>query len=152
MLFIVNSRSRQDISRRHSSILSFELDFVNSKKAPLFYSKSYFYNKIARRPLSSDNLNCLIERKRELENEITPLLLKNLKNDVWPLEDPKLYKKVQSYIEFSSYLLSIMSAKKFIKTFSMTISDNIRILAENYETRNFKRPEPLVDRNKIKNI
>jgi len=150
-MFFINSRSRQDIRRRHNSKLLFEFDFVNNKKAPSFCLKFYSHNKLARRPSSSNSLNLFIERKRELEQEITPLLLKNLKNNVWPLEDPKLHKKVKDYIELSNYLMSIMSATKFIKTFSITISNNIKILAEDYEKRNSKRPKPLVDRTKMKN-
>lgn len=150
MFVIINSKSRQDIRRRHNSKLFFEFDFVNNKKAPSFCLNSYSHNKLAQRPLSSNSLNLFFERKRELEREITPLLLKNLKNNVWPLKDSTLYKKVKDYIELYNYSMSIMSAQKFIKTFSITIQNNIKILAENYEERNSKRPKPLIDRNKMK--
>jgi len=43
-----------------------------------------------------------------------------------------------------------MSSKKFIKSFSININDNCKILAENYEMINSKRPKPLVDRERIK--
>nr|WAK85005.1 hypothetical protein and HNH endonuclease [Amicula sp. isolate GU52X-4 cfCalB7] len=47
--------------------------------------------------------------------------------------------------------MSIMSAQKFIKTFSISVSKNIKILADDYEKRNLKRPKPFADRNKMKN-
>ena len=151
MFIVISSRSRQDIRRRHNSkLFFFKFDFVNNKKAPFFCLNFYSRNKLAQRPLSSNSLNSFFERKRELEREITPLLLKNLKNNIWPLKDFILYKKVKDYIELYNYLMSIISAQKFIKTFSITIPNNIKILAENYEERNSKRPKPLVDRNKMK--
>nr|AVR57659.1 hypothetical protein [Halamphora calidilacuna] len=151
MLFFINNRSRRSIGRRHSLILFIKLDFVNNKKAPFFHLKFHFQNKITQRPFSSQSLNNLFERKRELENELTPLLLKNLKNNIWPLENPQIFEAVKNYIELSTYLLSVISAKKFIKSFATTSIDGKKILADDYEARNSKRPKPLVDRDKIKN-
>ena len=44
--------------------------------------------------------------------------MKNLKNNTWPLENSQIFQKIRDYIQLSNYLLSLMSAKKFIKTFS----------------------------------
>ena len=149
-----NNRSRQDLRRRRNSVSSLrkiEFDSVNTRKALIRSLQFHFRNSIVRRPFSSQTFKTLFEQKRELENEITPLLLKCLKNNVWPLENPQLYKTVKDYVELSSYLLSIMSSQKFIKTFSTTLLDGSKILAEEYETRNYKRPKPLVRRKAIKN-
>lgn len=149
-----NIRSRQDLRRRRnlvSSLRSIEFDFVNTRKALTRGLPLCFRNSIVRRPFSSQTFKTFIKQKRELENEITPLLLKCLKKNLWPLENPQLYKTVKDYVELSTYLLSIMTSQKFIKTFSTTLSDGSKVLAQEYETRNHKRPKPLVNRKAIQN-
>lgn len=151
--FFRNSRSRRNFKRRRNPIsLSWEtrFDFANSIEALTMKSK-YFQTQFVRRPFCSQALNTIIKQKRELERETTPLILKSLKNNIWPLENSKLDTAVKNYVKLSSYLLSIMSSKKFIKTFSITLSDGSKILADNFETRNSKRPKPLVNREAMKN-
>jgi retron-type reverse transcriptase len=149
-----NIRSRQDLRRRRnsiSSLRSIEFDSVNTRKALTRGLLFYFRNSIVRRPFSSQTFKTFIKQKRELENQTTPLLLKCLKKNLWPLENPQLCETVKDYVEFSTYLLSIMTSNKFIKTFSTTFLDGSKILAEEYETRNYKRPKPLVNRKAIQN-
>lgn len=145
------NKSRQGIGRRHNSIVLFGFDSANNRKALFLYLKFYFQNKIVRRNLSSQTLDTIIEHKRELEKKLTPLILKDLKKNNWPLEKDLLFNEVKKYNELSTYLLSIMSSRKFIKSFSLNMDDDCRILAEDYEAINTKRPKPLVDREKIKN-
>lgn len=149
-----NIRSRQDLRRRRnsgSSLQSIEFDSVNTRKALTRGLLLCFQNSIVRRPFSSQAFKTFIKQKRELENEVTPLLLKCLKKNLWPLENPQLYKTVKDYVELSTYLLSIMTSQKFIKTFSTSFLDGSKILAKEYETMNQKRPKPLVNRKAIQN-
>lgn len=143
-------RSRQDIRRRHNPTILVRIDSVNSRKA--FPLEFCFKNKKIQKHFSSQALKTIIELKRELEQKLTPLILKNLNNNVWPLEDFQLSKEVKGYIDVSIYLLSIMSSRKFVKSFSISINGNYKILTDNYETINTKRLNPSVDKKKIRDL
>lgn len=92
-------------------------------------------------------MNSTIKHKRELEQKLTPLLIKYLNNSTWPLENFQWVKKIKNYIKTSNYTLSIMSASKFIQTFSLNINDNFKVLAENYKNSKY-----FLNREKIKNV
>ena len=110
----------------------------------------YSQNKIVRRNLSSLPLNKMVKFKRELEQNLTPRILDNLKKNIWPLQNPQIKEKIKEYINISNYLLAIMSSQKFIKSFAINYNENDKILAENYEPVNAKRPRPLINRELIK--
>lgn len=140
-------KGRQDISRRHISVLITEFDPINNRKA-LTPNK---YNKITRRTLSLKSLNEIIKFKRELEHTLTPVILGHLKNQTWPLENPQLAKGIKEYIKISYQLISIITSIKFIRSFSINMNKGSKILADNYRVINSKRLEPLIDRSSMKN-
>ena len=74
-----------------------------------------------------------------------------MKNNIWPLQNSQINKGIKKYINTSSYLLAIMSSKKFITSFSIDYNENSKILAEHYEPVNTKKPKPLINRELIKN-
>lgn len=141
-------RSRQNIKRGHNSVLQIGFDPVNTKKAQIL--RFYFQTILVWRPLSSPALVTIVERKKELEEKLTLSILKDLKNNTWPLENSQLFKEVENYITISTSLLSILSSKKFIRSFSIKIVTNGEIKAGDYKPINNKRPCPLVDRKWMK--
>jgi hypothetical protein len=92
------------------------------------------------------------EFKRELELNLTPKILDNLNNNIWPLHDPVINKGVKTYINISTYLLAVLSSMKFINTFSINYNEDSKILADNYEPLNTKRPLPLINRDSLKDL
>ena len=140
------TKIKQDIKRRHNLINKTRFDFVNSKKAPIYRLNFNFQNNTVRRHFNSQELNFLIEHKRELKKKFTPIILKNFNNNTWPLDNPQIFKEIKNYIELSNYLISVLTAKKFIKSFSLKINNKYKILTEDS-----KHPEPFVNRQKLKN-
>jgi hypothetical protein len=112
--------------------------------------KFYSQNKIVCRNLNSLPLNKMVELKRKLEQNLTPRILDNLKKNIWPLQNSQIKERIKEYINISNYLLAIMSSQKFIKSFVINYNEKDKILAENYEPVNTKRPRPLVNRELIK--
>ena len=143
---------RQDMRRRRNLMNTSRFDFVNNKKALRNKSNVSFSlpTKIVCRHFSSQDLNFLVKPKRELEVKFTPIIKQNLKNNIWPLDNPEIRKGVKNYIEFSNRLLSILTAKKFQNSFLLKLNKSCTLLADEYQPRNFKRPIPLVDRKKLK--
>lgn len=88
-------------------------------KAPIRKPNFYLHTKTVCRHFSSQDFNLLVERKRELEEKFIPIIIQNLNNKVWPLDDPKIFKIVKSYIELSNRIISILTVKKFQKSFSI---------------------------------
>jgi len=111
----------------------------------------YLYSKTVCRHFSSQDLNFLVKPKRELEEKFTPIIIQNLNNQIWPLDDPEIFRAVKSYIELSNRLISILTVKKFQKSFLLKLNENCTLLADDYQPRNSKRPTPLIDRKKLKN-
>jgi retron-type reverse transcriptase len=126
-------------------------DFVNTKKALTYNLNFSLHNKTVRRHFSSQDFSFLVKPKRELEVKFIPIIRKNLKNNIWPLDDPEIFKAVKSYIELSNRLISILTAKKFQKSFLLKLNKNCTLLADDYQPRDSKRPTPLIDRKKLKN-
>lgn len=145
------TKIRQDMRRRRNLDYKPVFDFVNTKKALIRKPNFYLHTKTVCRHFSSQDFNLLVERKRELEEKFTPIIIQNLNNKVWPLDDPKIFKVVKSYIELSNRIISILTVKKFQKSFSIELNKNCKLLADDYQPRNYKRPSPFIDREKLKN-
>jgi len=92
---------RQNIRRRRNFGKPSRFDFVNTKKALIHILSFHLHNKTVCRHISSRDFNSLIEHKRELEEKFAPIIIKNLDNKIWPLDDPELLKVVNSYIKLS---------------------------------------------------
>lgn len=142
---------RQDMRRRRNLVNKPRFDFVNTKKAHIYNVDFYLHTKTVCRHFSSQDLDFLVKPKRELEEKFTPIIIKNLNNKIWPLDDPEILKAVKSYIELSNQLVSILTKKKFQKSFLLKLGKNCTLLADDYQPRNSKRPTPLIDRKKLKN-
>ena len=138
---------RQDMRRRRNLA---RFDFVNNKKAHRNNVSFSLHIKTVCRHFSSQDLNFLVKPKRELEAKFTPIIKQNLKSNIWPLDNPEILKAVKKYIELSNQLISILTAKKFQKSFSLKLNQNCNLLADEYQPRNPKRPIPLIDREKLK--
>lgn len=111
----------------------------------------YLHSKTVCRHFSSQDLNFLVKPKRELEEKFTPIIIQNLNNQIWPLDDPEIFRAVKRYIELSNRLTSILTAKKFQKSFLLKLNKNCTLLADDYQPRNSKCLTPLIDRKKLKN-
>ena len=142
---------RQDMRRRRNLVIKPGFDFVNTKKASMYNVHFYLHSKTVCRHFSSQDLNFLVKPKRELEEKFTSIIIQNLNNQIWPLDDPEIFRAVKSYIELSNRLTSILTAKKFQKSFLLKLNKNCTLLADDYQPRNSKRPTPLIDRKKLKN-
>jgi len=140
---------RQDMGRRRNLA---RFDFVNNKKALINKNNVSFSFPIKTvcRHFSSQDLNFLVKPKRELEAKFTPIIKQSLKNNIWPLDNPEILKAVKKYVELSNRLISILTAKKFQKSFSLKLNQSRTLLADEYQPRDYKRPIPLIDREKLK--
>lgn len=138
--------------RRHSLAFKTRFDFDNKKKNLIPSVNFNFQNKTICKYFSSQELNSLTEHKRELEQKFTPVILKNLNNNIWPLDDPQMFKQIKNYINLSNYFISILSAKKFIESFSLQINSKYKLLADDYQSKNSKRYRSFVNRKKLKEI
>jgi hypothetical protein len=134
-----------------NQILLSRFDFANNKKVLINNKNFHLHNKRVCRHFSSQYFNSLVELKRELEGKFKPIIKKKLDNKIWPLDDPEILKGVKSYIELSNCLISVLTATKFQKSFSLKINDNCNLLAEDYQPRDSRRPTPLINRKKLKN-
>jgi retron-type reverse transcriptase len=141
---------RQDMRRRRNLVNTPRFDFTNNKKALINNVSFSLHIKTVCRHFSSQDLSFLVKPKRELEAKFTPIIKQNLKNNIWPLDNPEILKAVKSYIELSNRLISILTAKKFQKSFSLKLNKNCTLLADDYQPRDSKRPAPLIDRKKLK--
>lgn len=138
---------RQNMGRRRNLA---RFDFVNNKKAHKNNVSLSLHIKIVCRHFSSQDLNFLVKPKRELEAKFAPIIKQNLKSNIWPLDNPEIFKAVKKYIELSNQLISILTAKKFQKSFSLKLNQSCTLLADEYQPRNSRRPIPLIDREKLK--
>jgi hypothetical protein len=93
-----------------------------------------------------------VDYRQEFDRKLTPFILQKLSDNVWPLEDSKLHEKIKNYIEMSTYFLSTLSSKKFIRSFSFNTSYHYRILTKNDRFVNKKCPKLLIDRERVKKL
>lgn len=142
---------RQGMKRTRNQGLLPRFDFANNKKVLIYNKNFHLHNKRVCRHFSSQHLNSFVELKRELERKFKLIIIKNLGNKIWPLDDSVIFKGVKSYIELSNRLISVLTATKFQKSFSLKISKNCNLLADDYQPRNSKHPTPLINRKKLKN-
>lgn len=141
---------RQDMRHKRNFTNKLEFDFVNNKKTFIFNINFYLHNKTIHRHFNSQNYNSLVENKRKLKEKFTPIIMQNLNNKIWPLDDPRIYKVVKNYIKLSNKLISILTAKKFQESFPLKIK-NYKFWTENFQPWNYKHPRPFINRKKIKN-
>lgn len=141
---------RQDMRRRRNLSYNRRFDFVNSKNPFIYNSNFCLQNKTVRRHFSLQGLHSLVKRKRELEEKFTPILIQELNNKIWPLNDPEIFRVAKSYITLSNQLISILTVKKFQESFFLKIEDHL-LLADGFRSRNCNRIAPLFNRKKIKN-